>query len=158
MNLKTVENYIKDHLYDLLSSMFGKIDFKNRFTVERELDVWLPDTKDLWEVKRGLRAETYSIYFDNEIICNFSEEDHPIEVDKKFLSGFLEAYQRERIFLNKEFYVAREEKEKQEKIIKEAAKKAQRDKDFKHLSADEREIAEIVVKEVEKDKGHATTK
>jgi len=158
MNIRTVQTYIKNHLVELLASMFDEIKYEGRFKVERETDIWKPDTEELWKVKRGDTPETYSIYFDDEIICNFSEAEHPTEVDKKFLSGFLEAYEKGRIFLNRELYVERDKREEQEKLMKVEAKKAQRKDDLKRLSPEERDIANTVLDEVEKEKGHATAK
>lgn len=156
MNIRTVQTYIKTHLIDMLSSMFEKVKWKGRFRIEKETDIWKPDTEELWKVKKGVIAETYSIFFDDEIICSFSEDDTKAEVDKKFLSGFLEAYQKERIYLNKALYVERDKREEQEKLVEIEAKKAQRKDDLKELSPEEKEIANIVLDEVSKEKGHET--
>ncbi|MCH9739498.1 MAG: hypothetical protein K0U38_01465 [Epsilonproteobacteria bacterium] len=156
MNLTTVKDYVEINLSKLLSSMFDGIDFRDRFSVTRELDIWKAETEELWNIKKGNQAETFNVLFDDEVILSFSEDNTPAEVRRMFLEGFLDAYEDERVYLNKEMYEERAKKEAQEKMIREAQKEERRRKDLEKLSKEEKEIANIVLDEVEKDKGHAS--
>ena len=153
----SLQKYVNDHLNSLLRSMFKGVDFRNRFTVERETEQLSSDSLDVHNIGAGKRKEYFSIYFDNEFMCSFTDDTGPTEVDKLFLSGFLEAYEAGQIYLTPGLYLEEEKKRKKFEAEIEAAKKSAMEKDFSNLSSDEKNIATEVMKEVTKEKGHATT-
>ena len=156
MDIFKLTEHFNDKYEDLLKSMFRGVDFKGRITVEKESLMLNKDSLDSFNIRKGNRLEEFNILFDGIFMCSFNEESNPVQVDKEFLEGFLGAYQREDIYLSPGLKEQKDREREQQKIMEEAKKKADRDADLSSLSADEREIAEEVLDEVTKEKGHAT--
>ena len=156
MNLNQIQHHTETHLVGLIGDMFTGVDLGKRFNVTRELDQWRSDIEDIWKIKKGLSSEHFTVFFDDEEIFTFADDDSMQQIDALFLKGFLQAYQSQRIFLSKELYREREQFEEDQKIKTQTAKKAQQTKDFEQLSNEEKHIATQVMEEVTKDKGHET--
>ena len=152
MDVRTVEKYVSHYYEEMLKSMFKGVSFKGRFHIERASDQWSKEDKSIWEMKKGKRADVYYIYFDGELMCDFEEDEPPAVVDKRFLQGFLEAYNEGKIYLNEGLADEMEKERKREQYLAQEAKRIKKEKDLAPLNADERQIAEIVLKEVQKKK------
>jgi len=138
MNIATIQKYVETHLVELLSSMFKEVSYLGRFTVEKGLEL----------VKGGRREERFNIYFDDEFISSFTDRDHPITVDRQFLIGFLDQYEKGNIYINEGTYEEAEKNRRYEKMMKDAAEDAERKKDLSSLSADEKQLANKILDDV----------
>ena len=138
MNINTVQKFVEGRFVELMASMFDKIDFGGRFTVESGMEV----------VTAGVTEKRFSVYFDDQFIFSFVDSDHPITVDRMFLDGFLAAYQEGKIYVNQGTYEEVLAEERRQKLMKDEAEKAQRRKDLAPLSADEKAIADKVLTDV----------
>lgn len=152
MGLLEVQQFTEGHLAGLLGDLFKGVDLNKRFSVTRDIDEWKADTEEIWNIKRGNKPVHYNIYFDDEFVSSFTDQMSIVKIDKEFLSGFLELYQSARIFLHKELYKERDDKMKYEKMIADEAVKIQREKDFNQLTSDQKEIANQVLDDVQKEK------
>jgi len=148
MEIGRLINYVNEHYSDLLKSMFKGVEFRGRFTVERELDYLSSESEEKFKIKKGKQKEHFSIYFDDEFICSFIEDDTPLYVDQLFLKGFLEQYEAGNIYLTPELRDEAIQQAKYDRIMKEEAKKAEMRKGLEGLNADEKEIAVKVLDEV----------
>lgn len=96
------------------------IDLSKRVRLEATLDKWRPEIEEVWDQKVGNKARQYSVYFDNEYVCNISADDKPAIIDHAFLKGFTELYESDTICIELHEYKIRDEirkiaEEKQEK-------------------------------------------
>lgn len=141
---KSERSTVLKYFTDFLRGMFRDVDFKNRLTIEGDLDKWRSDILDVWKQKKGKTAKMYSLYFDGEFVVAFNDSERADKIKKTFLEGFMALYEEKKIFLHKESYKVEEKRMKAiEKAKKEAITK-QRKEDFKKLSKEEKHIANAV--------------
>lgn len=93
---------VKDKLVSELSGSFDpKLNFNKRIRVMSDLITFnYKEDKSVWKQKRGLLPEYFTVYFDDEYVCGFSDA-HSIEYAiLEFWKGFREAYKSGKIRLN----------------------------------------------------------
>lgn len=118
MNHSQMEDYLKGHLE--VNIPFRIPEFKDRIRVWAEVDKYRPgEDESVWKQKKGKSPHAYEIYFDGEFVCFFDENETIQRVILKFIESMRELFKQEKIFVNKEMYVVKEEerKSKEEEIL-----------------------------------------
>lgn len=107
-----------------LQAHFDKeiVDLSERIRLEADLEKWRPEVEEFWKQKK--EGNHYSIYFDDEFACSFDFDDPPGVVEVKFLRGFKELFEDEKIYLDVNDYKIKAELDRLQKEEKERKLKA----------------------------------
>lgn len=116
---KTMYLPAKDRfLHELGKHFDGSYNLKKRVYITADIEMfrWREDVS-VWKQKREKTPMYYSVYFDHEFICGFSEADTLEKVMLEWWKGFKKAYQDKLIDLDevksRELCELRELKQKQ---------------------------------------------
>jgi len=93
---------VKDRLVQELGNSFDpKVNFNKRIRVMSDLIAFnYKEDKSVWKQKKGLLPEYYTVYFDDEYVCGFSDAHSVKHAVLEFWKGFKEAYKSGKIRLN----------------------------------------------------------
>lgn len=93
---------VKDKLIQEIGNSFDpKVNFNKRIRVMSDLIAFnYKEDKSVWKQKKGLLPEYYTVYFDDEYVCGFSDAHSVKHAVLEFWKGFKEAYKSGKIRLN----------------------------------------------------------
>lgn len=134
-------------LHELGKHFDSSYNLKNRvyITSDIEMFMWRED-ESVWKQKREKAPHYYTVYFDNEFICGFSEADPIEKAMLEWWKGFKKAYQDKLVDLDELKYIAlKESRDQQQKQLK-----TELDKKLDNLPAqtETQKIAKEVIKRV----------
>jgi len=120
-------NSVRDSFIDLVSKNFeDKLEPKKRIRVVADEEMFLKgEDKFVWGQAQGKIQKNFSVYFDDEFICSFTESDSQKKALLNFLKGFKEAYQSGKVRLDPLWKIAEavKQEEEEKKQQKQARKK-----------------------------------
>lgn len=134
-------------LYELEKHFDSSYNLKKRVyvTTDIEMFMWRED-ESVWNQKREKAPRYYTVYFDNEFICGFSEADSLEKAMLEWWKGFKRAYEDKLVDLDeqksKQLKAFREQQ--QEELKKDLAKKI----DALPNQTETQKIAKEVIKRV----------
>lgn len=142
----------KDRFLHELEKHFDRsYNLKKRVYIPADIEMfrWKED-ESVWRQKREKAPHYYTVYFDNEFICGFSEADSIEKVMLDWWRGFKKAYEEKKIDLDEQKSIAlREAREQQQKDLK---KELDRKIEALPNQTETQKLAKEVIKRVAKKK------
>lgn len=135
---------IKDQFLQLIRKDFSPdIEIEKRIRIISDLEMFRAgEDKSVWQQSKGQRAKVYQVYFDDEYICNFNDDDILQAVYLLFWRGMKAKYEKGMIRLDplwkkqEEERVAEEEKKIKESVEKEETRKERKKKAKSKIALD----------------------
>lgn len=143
---------IKDQFLQGIRKEFSPdIEIEKRVKVISDLEFFrYGEDESVWEQERGKRAKVYQIYFDDEFICTFKEDDIHQAVFLMFWRGLMDKYKRGMIRFDPLW------KKKNDELLEEETKKIEKNQEVekkkkrrKSVQSKEEHLAVQVVEKLE---------
>ncbi len=122
---------IEDFLYRELQKHFSKklVDVRERIRLVPDLYKFKTEDPYFWGQAKGKIPQHYSLYFDDEFVCDFDSTHPPEAILLQFWRGLTQLYEQRKIYFDKGLYKAEEdiikdEKKKEARQRKERVRKA----------------------------------
>ncbi len=155
-NTQIKRQVIENIKSDMASFGITDLELLERITVKLDTEQFnAKEDESVWLQKEGKAPFVCEVYFDSVWICDLHETDSHSKLKHKYFTGFLKAYEKNKIRLNRLLGLQLDE-------MKQEAKK-QADKELKQsinsLSAitPEEKVAKEIVKEIIKEKQNETS-
>lgn len=138
-------------LYELSKHFDNSYNLNKRVYITSDIEMfrWRED-ESVWRQKREKAPHYYTVYFDNEYICGFSESDPLEKAMLEWWKGFKKAYQDGLIDLDE--VKSRELQQKRELELKQAKKEAEMKIEKLPEQTETQKIAKEVIKRVARKK------
>lgn len=140
---------------DMADFGIGEFELLERISVRLDVDQFnSSEDESVWLQKKGKAPFVCEVYFDNVWMCDLHETDTHLKLMEKYLKGFLNAYENNRIRLNRLLGVQLDEMEK----AAQKAAKEELDKSLKDLptATPEEKMAKEIVQEIVEEKTNET--
>lgn len=140
--MDTLSKLVSDKILKEMNGIFPNASTRLRIWSDVDKFNWKED-EDIWKQKTGRVSKEYEIYFDREYLCMFSEDDSVDQAYLIFLNSLKRAYKEEKIYVNEQMYVIKDE---EAKIKSEAQFQAEIEAIPKARNSQEEIVREVVVK------------
>jgi len=145
---------IEDFLCRELQKHFSKklVDVRQRIRLVPDLYKFKPEDPYLWGQAKGKIPQHYSLYFDDEFVCDFDSTYPPEAILLKFWRGITYLFEQRKIYFDKSLYKAEED------ILKDEKKKEAHERKERVRKAKAPPEAKAVLNQLLKEDGKGGTK